>query len=57
MTIDKEKIICPQCNGEGVVDSGGSTFWGAEIDIGCPCCEGKGVVSEEELEKMGAKKE
>ena len=28
---------CPLCHGEGVMDSGGFTPWGAPIDIRCEC--------------------
>lgn len=30
---------CGTCHGEGVIDSGGVTPWGAAIDVPCPECE------------------
>ena len=30
---------CGTCHGEGVIDSGGVTPWGAAIEIPCPECE------------------
>jgi hypothetical protein len=33
-----EQKDCPDCLGEGVVDSGGFTPWGAGIDIPCRRC-------------------
>lgn len=32
------RLICPECGGKGVVDSGGQTPWGAWIDVPCPLC-------------------
>jgi hypothetical protein len=32
------KDACPTCDGEGGVDSGGSTPWGSPIFIPCPSC-------------------
>lgn len=34
-------VICPTCNGEGGIDSGGSTPWGEPIYLPCPSCGGK----------------
>lgn len=31
--------VCPECGGTGGVDSGGSTPWGAPINLPCPSCE------------------
>ena len=34
-----KKKVCSICNGEGVVDSGGSNPWGEWINVPCPeCC-------------------
>jgi hypothetical protein len=33
---------CPECGGKGSADSGGSTPWGAWIEIPCTECKGKG---------------
>lgn len=35
----KERGLCPECSGRGVVDCGG-------IDIGCSSCDGSGKCSE-----------
>ncbi len=48
-----EAIVCPCCNGKGVVDSGGSTPWDEPIDIPCSCCLGRRMVTEQELIKQG----
>jgi hypothetical protein len=40
-----EWIKCSECDGSGVVDSGGSTPWGAWIDIPCSECNGKGLLA------------
>jgi len=34
---------CPECGGEGVIDSGGVTPWMAPIDLPCPACAGRGT--------------
>lgn len=36
-----ELLSCPTCGGEGGVDSGGVTPWGAGINIPCPSCSKK----------------
>lgn len=35
---------CPECDGIGAVDSGGSTPWGTWILIPCGTCDGKGYI-------------
>lgn len=40
-------VICPECGGEGVVDSGGQTPWGAWINVPCPLCNGKPITNRE----------
>ena len=45
--MDQEKVIvCPVCDGEGVVDSGGQTQYGTWINMTCPLCEGKPITRE-----------
>ena len=39
-------ICCPECGGEGVVDSGGQSPWGAWINIPCPLCGGKPITEQ-----------
>jgi len=48
-----EIVICPFCDGRGVVDSGGTAPWGTPIDIDCGCCEGKGKTTLKVLKDMG----
>lgn len=39
-----EAFICEDCDGAGVLDSGGSTAWGEWISVPCSWCDGRGVV-------------
>jgi hypothetical protein len=45
-------VICPECCGEGVVDSGGQTPWGSWINVPCPLCGGK-PITEREVREAG----
>lgn len=36
------KDVCDVCDGEGSLDTGGVTPWGAGISEGCPKCKGSG---------------
>ena len=47
-------VVCPFCNGECVVDSGGTTPWDTPINIPCTCCEGKGKCTKQTLRDIGA---
>lgn len=35
-------LECQECGGAGVIDSGGTTPWGAEVDRQCDICLGAG---------------
>lgn len=36
--VDRADKACPDCDGEGVIDSGGFTPWDTGINIPCPRC-------------------
>src|SRR5574338_1654408 len=37
-------VECPDCGGEGVIDTGGSLPWGEWVGVGCEVCKAEGVV-------------
>ena len=41
------KAMCPQCGGEGVVDSGGQNQDGSWVNMPCPECNGAGFLKAE----------
>src|ERR1700722_6474829 len=48
---DQRGRECPDCGGDGSVDSGGFQPWGSPIDVGCPTCKGEGVIPIDEQER------
>ena len=46
-------VICPECRGDGVIDSGGVMPWGEHINIGCELCKGVGKADIESIKKAG----
>ena len=41
--MNAEPNDCPNCDGFGMIDSGGVTPWGQPIDFPCPVCSGSGT--------------
>ena len=48
-------LVCPECMGTGVVDTGGSYPWGEWINIVCELCRGVGKTTVNEATKAGWK--
>ena len=46
-------LVCPECRGSGVIDTGGSTPWGEGINVGCELCRGTGKTTRAEAIKAG----
>lgn len=42
----RSKMVCLQCGGDEVVDSGGVAPWGQSIEIPCPSCNARIIAAE-----------
>lgn len=38
-----DECRCPDCGGEGELDTGGFEPWGSPIAVGCDSCNGSGM--------------